>query len=88
MNLFLERVTQKWIISSKPIHFNAIFVGAHGGADLDNLTKIIWDAFTGIVWIDDKQVISCNVRKRKCRINEQPHTVIILWEQNGDEHGN
>ena len=32
--------------------------------DLDNLGKIIWDAITGIVWVDDAQVVHEENHKR------------------------
>lgn len=32
--------------------------------DLDNVLKAICDAFNGVVWIDDTQVVDCHVTKR------------------------
>jgi Holliday junction resolvase RusA-like endonuclease len=32
--------------------------------DLDNILKAICDAFNGVVWIDDTQVVDCHVTKR------------------------
>lgn len=32
--------------------------------DLDNVLKAICDAFNGVVWIDDTQVVDCHVSKR------------------------
>ena len=32
--------------------------------DLDNVLKAVCDAFNGIVWVDDTQVVDCHVTKR------------------------
>jgi Holliday junction resolvase RusA-like endonuclease len=32
--------------------------------DLDNVLKAVCDAFNGIVWVDDTQVVDCHVSKR------------------------
>ena len=48
--------------SSSPLALSLHFWGAHGSADLDNLTKAVMDALNGIVYEDDKQIKSLSAR--------------------------
>lgn len=48
-----------------------------GKPDLDNLAKFYLDAANGILWHDDKQIISLNLRKR---YSENPRTEITAME--------
>ena len=34
------------------------------GGDVDNYAKMVLDAFNGLLYLDDKQVVSLNVQKR------------------------
>ena len=43
--------------------------------DIDNVTKGIFDAMNGIVWLDDKQVVEMVVRKRYAEIAQTVVTV-------------
>lgn len=43
--------------------------------DIDNGIKMILDALTGIVWIDDRQVVQITVRRNKGLKNK---TIIII----------
>jgi len=45
--------------------------------DLDNLCKFVKDACTGIVWVDDSQVVQLEARKK---YSNQPATVIEIVE--------
>jgi crossover junction endodeoxyribonuclease RusA len=46
--------------------------------DVDKLARAILDALTGIVWVDDAQVVALHVAKRYTRTGEQPHAAIIV----------
>lgn len=46
--------------------------------DLDNLTKLVLDALTGVVWADDSQVRRINASVEKGV--ETPGTRILLWQ--------
>lgn len=48
--------------------------------DLDNLVKAVWDALSGIVWIDDKQICDARQRKKIASGDEQPHCVVVIKE--------
>lgn len=48
-----------------------------GKPDLDNLAKFYLDAANGILWHDDKQIISLNLKKR---YSENPRTEITVME--------
>jgi Holliday junction resolvase RusA-like endonuclease len=56
------------------LHFNTDSTSK----DLDNLSKLVMDALTGIIWIDDRQVTSlCAYLARK---RGKPRTVItVQW---------
>jgi len=46
--------------------------------DGDNLQKLVWDAFNGVVWVDDSQVVSWSGGKRVDR--SFPRTEIQVWK--------
>jgi Holliday junction resolvase RusA-like endonuclease len=46
--------------------------------DVDNLAKAVLDALTGIVWPDDKQIVSLDVRKHMAVGKETPGVWIII----------
>lgn len=43
--------------------------------DLDNVLKAVCDAFNGIVWVDDTQVVDCHVTKR---FADEPCVICIV----------
>ena len=49
--------------SEMPISVTLRFSGAHGGADIDNLMKLVCDALTGIVYRDDRQIVEAHIYK-------------------------
>lgn len=46
--------------------------------DWDNVGKGICDALTGLIWIDDDQVVDGRVRKRYAEPGEEPHTTVTV----------
>lgn len=40
--------------------------------DLDKLTRAVLDALTGVVYVDDSQVVHINTTKRMAEVNEEP----------------
>lgn len=49
--------------------------------DIDNYFKAVTDACTGLVWIDDAQIVST---KSKKYYSDQPHVVLTVRELEGD----
>jgi len=45
--------------------------------DLDNYEKFVWDCLNGVVWVDDRQIVSCSSEKR---FSENPRTEIFIHE--------
>lgn len=45
--------------------------------DLDNLIKLVWDSFNGVVWHDDSQVDK--VEATAFRWSPEPHTDIVVY---------
>ena len=40
-----------------------LYHGTHRRSDIDNFNKILFDSLTGIVWIDDSQIMSLTIVK-------------------------
>lgn len=57
----------------------------HGGnhGDIDNYAKSITDALNKILYKDDKQIVSMNLRKHKCGQDEQ-RVEVEVYEVNAD----
>jgi len=53
-----------------------LFFGTKRKADWDNFNKLIMDALTGIVWVDDSQITEAHVSKMYCK--ENPRIEIII----------
>jgi len=47
--------------------------------DFDNVVKAVCDAFNGIVWNDDTQVVDCHITKR---FGEEPCVIAIITALN------
>lgn len=54
-----------------------------GRPDVDNCTKAVKDALTGVVYRDDSQVAECRSSKWVCAGGEQPKTIIRLSKIEG-----
>lgn len=56
------------LIPSGPVAISIVYElrpkPKHGWPDVDNLTKNLFDAFNGILWRDDTQVVDLRARKR------------------------
>lgn len=46
--------------------------------DTDNLQKAVFDALTGLLWIDDAQICDGRIQKWIAAGDEQPHVVITI----------
>ncbi|NOX54230.1 MAG: RusA family crossover junction endodeoxyribonuclease [Planctomycetes bacterium] len=46
--------------------------------DLDNLTKAVKDALTGLAWIDDSQICDLRATKRVCSGDESPGVTVRI----------
>lgn len=68
--------TQEFLITKSPVRCTMVFKFTKKGkthkecqdychirADLDNLAKSILDAFTGVLWLDDSQVVDLHCSK-------------------------
>lgn len=47
--------------------------------DGDKLDRAVWDALTGVVYLDDSQIIEWEGSKRLAEIGEQPGCRIQVW---------
>lgn len=48
--------------------------------DFDNMLKFVNDRCSGLVWVDDCQIIEFSGSKRYCYHNEEPKTVLRVYE--------
>lgn len=71
-----SRQAHRLSILGGDVRVKAIFYGAHGSADIDNLTKLVLDALKGIIWHDDRQVVM--IEARKVRDKENPRTEVEI----------
>lgn len=46
--------------------------------DCDNLAKSVWDALSGLIWVDDSQVCESRITKVIAAGSEQPHVLITI----------
>ena len=58
------------------------YVTSARNGDLDKLLRSTCDAMTGILFDDDRQVVSINAIKRYCNTKEQPGAIITLTALN------
>jgi crossover junction endodeoxyribonuclease RusA len=64
---------KKGLRSTAPVHCTSASLG-----DIDKLLRSTNDALTGILFDDDRQVVSVNAQKRYCVGAEQPGALIVL----------
>jgi Holliday junction resolvase RusA-like endonuclease len=49
--------------------------------DIDKLTRALFDALSGVLWVDDSQVVKFTIEKRFARDDEAPGVrVWVEWE--------
>ena len=54
--------------------------------DIDNIQKAVFDGLNGIVYSDDKQIISAVAHKTFCKLDgEEPRLLVTVMEYKGDE---
>lgn len=46
--------------------------------DVDNIAKIVLDALTGVVWVDDSQVTDLSVHKYTAAQGVEPYVRVVL----------
>jgi len=46
--------------------------------DADKLARALFDALTGVAWVDDAQVVTHSIDKRYCAPGEQPGVTVWL----------
>ena len=46
--------------------------------DLDNVVKAVCDALTGVVWEDDRQIVSLTADQK---FSDKPHIVVTVFER-------
>jgi Holliday junction resolvase RusA-like endonuclease len=51
--------------------------------DGDNLTKLVWDAFNGMVWCDDAQIVEWTGKKVRAAKNQVGSTRIVVYTIEG-----
>lgn len=62
---------------SAPLHATSAQLG-----DIEKLVRSTNDAMTGVLFDDDRQVVSVSAIKRYCTANEQPGAIITLTALN------
>lgn len=67
------------------VEVTAVFTGAHGAADIDNLIKGALDALQGIVIVNDKQVTELQVVRETVAESDEdePGTLVNVFERGG-----
>lgn len=55
-----------------------LFFGNKRKNDIDNFNKVLFDAFTGIVWVDDSQIIKVTTEKHYDKDN--PRIEIEIYD--------
>lgn len=46
-----------------------LYHGTHRRSDIDNFNKILFDSLTGILWVDDSQIVVLTTRKHYDKSN-------------------
>lgn len=77
-------VEQKWKMTDKPFGIHMLFNGARSNADLDNLSKLVMDSLSGILWKDDRQVMRIWAEKT-AGPGEEPSTLVLIWNYPEDK---
>ena len=57
---------------------------SHNG-DVDNLAKMVLDAFNSVVYVDDRQVVSLSIDKDFCADGTNPRTEVVFLLETDDE---
>lgn len=52
------------------------------GPDVLKLARSTEDALTGLVWVDDTQIVDETLHKRYCRWREETHARLLVWPMN------
>ncbi len=54
-----------------------LFFGTKRNGDIDNYGKILLDSLTGIVWEDDKQIVTMNIEKHYDKSNPRIELTVL-----------
>ena len=55
--------------------------------DLDKLTRCVLDALTGVVWVDDKQVVGCQASKGYEHLRPGVHIIVERFDDAAEWKG-
>lgn len=80
--MLAARTQLKRPVCTGPIAIGALFYTSGKRGDLDNMIKALLDAGNGILWDDDKQVIS--IEAHVYRDAESPRTELSIKEVQGE----
>jgi len=73
--------------SERPIKVEATFyLYRRNRRDLDNMAKLILDALNGVVYVDDEQVVSLSVVKKRAALKDEAGTSIRVTAFPGEDH--
>lgn len=56
-----------------------VFTCKDFGKDGDNMEKLVWDAFNGVIWHDDDQIVEWSGRKVRAGLSTPPSTRIVVY---------
>jgi Holliday junction resolvase RusA-like endonuclease len=62
-----------------PVSVKMRFYGLPGRCDIDNATKLVFDALNAVVWVDDSQVVHSEQWKIQCPKGEERTEVEVTW---------
>lgn len=83
--LYVEIIAYMGIPKSKPKKWRTAAIRGQERPtkkpDVDNLFKLVTDALSGIIYADDKQIVSCRVQKW---YSTEPHTDVKIIEVDAD----
>jgi len=70
---------EDWCPFAGPAGVILHFYGANPAADIDNLTKLVLDAISGVFWKNDRQVESLWCKKIAISKYDDPRTEITVY---------
>lgn len=62
-----------------------LYFGSKRKHDIDNYNKILLDSLTGILWVDDSQIIKLTVEKFYCKENPRIELECLMYSETSTE---